>query len=149
MSLFIVIEGDVADREKDIRKFQRAARQRMEAALLLKEHGYNLEAVYLSGYAVECGFKALILRRTPAGRFESVLNMLTKAGAKGHDFQYLLEILRKRPISCSMPKDVSQAVQDVRSWSTDLRYEVVQIQAGVAAGFITNSELIVQWTERS
>ena len=144
-----MIERDVAEREQETRKFQRAARQRMLAASLLKEHGFNLEAVYLSGYAVECGFKALILRRTAASRFESVLSMLTKAGAKGHDFQYLLEILRKSPISCSIPKDVSQAVKNVRAWSTNLRYEVVQIQAGVAAGFIASCEFIVQWTERS
>ena len=139
----------MADREKDIRKFQRAARQRMEAAWLLREHGYNLEAVYLSGYAVECGLKALILKRTPPNRFESVLKLLTKAGAKGHDFQYLVEILRKSPISCSIPKDVAKAVRGVDVWSTDLRYEVAQVQATFAERFMAHCESIMQWTERS
>jgi HEPN domain-containing protein len=51
----------MAERAKDIRKFQRAARQRMKAAQLLREHAFHLEAVYLCGYAVECALKALIL----------------------------------------------------------------------------------------
>jgi HEPN domain-containing protein len=139
----------VAERDKDIRKFQRAARQRMEAASLLKDHGYNLEAVYLSGYAVECSLKALILTRTPANRFESVLMMLTKAGAKGHNYQYLLEILRKRPISCTVPRDVEKAVRSADIWSTDLRYEIAQIHARDAAGFMANCEFIMRWAERS
>jgi HEPN domain-containing protein len=139
----------VAERDKDIRKFQRAARQRIEAASLLKENGYNLEAVYLSGYAIECGLKALIFRRTPTGRFETVLRMLTKAGAKGHDFQYLLEILTRRPISCSVPRGIANAFKNVRLWSTDLRYEVAQIQTDIAALFIGNCESILQWMERS
>jgi HEPN domain-containing protein len=121
----------------------------MQAASLLTEHGFNLEAVYLSGYAVECGLKALILRRTPPNRFELVVRMLTKAGAKGHDFQYLLEILTKKPISCSIPRDVAKAFKNVRIWSTDLRYEVAQIQTNIAALFMVNCESVLQWTERS
>ena len=50
----------MAERDKDIRKFQRAARQRMNAAELLMEHGYFLEAVYLGGYSGQSHLKSLV-----------------------------------------------------------------------------------------
>jgi HEPN domain-containing protein len=55
----------MADREKQIRLFERIAEQRLAAAELLLEHQFYLDAVYLAGYTVECSLKALILRWTP------------------------------------------------------------------------------------
>jgi HEPN domain-containing protein len=52
------------NREKQIRLFERAAEQRLAAAELLFEHGFDLGAVYPGGYAVECSLKTLILRWT-------------------------------------------------------------------------------------
>ena len=45
--------------------FQRAADQRLTTAAFLLENGFHLDAVYLGGYGIECGLKALILKRTP------------------------------------------------------------------------------------
>ena len=48
------------------RDFQRAEGQRLTTAEFLLENGYNLDATYLAGYAVECSLKALILHLTEA-----------------------------------------------------------------------------------
>jgi hypothetical protein len=44
----------MADQRKEIRRFLRAARQRLDTALFLLKHQFNLlDAMYLAGYAVE------------------------------------------------------------------------------------------------
>jgi HEPN domain-containing protein len=72
----------MAEREKDIRKFERAAEQRLAAARLLLENGFHLEAMYIAGYCAECALKALILRRTPRKQHEPMLEQITKVGGK-------------------------------------------------------------------
>ena len=42
--------------------------QRLTTAEFLLENGYNLDAMYLAGYTVECTLKALILRKSAAPR---------------------------------------------------------------------------------
>jgi len=79
----------MVDREKQIRLFQRIADQRLATAEFLLKHGYNLDAMYLAGYTVECALKALILRWTPRQGFAVMLERLTRAGVKGHDFEYM------------------------------------------------------------
>lgn len=48
-------------RSKYVAQFLRAAGARLDEAVVLRTQGYSLGAVYLVGYAVECGLKALIL----------------------------------------------------------------------------------------
>src|SRR5262245_27399373 len=87
----------MADQRKEIRRFLSAARQGLDTALFLLKHQYNLlDAMYLAGYAVECGLKSLILRWTRKGDFSSVLSDLIEVGKKGHDFEYLKGLLKKR-----------------------------------------------------
>jgi HEPN domain-containing protein len=139
----------VAEREKDIRKFQRAARQRMKAAELLKEHGYNLEAVYLGGYAVECALKGLVLARTPRRLHEEMLERLIGVGAKGHDYTYLRSLMRERSLNLRISAEVNEKLRNVDVWSTDLRYEVYRLEAVMAERFLAASRWIVEWSERS
>lgn len=67
----------------DNRKLYRVCDRRLQAADLLLEHGFYLEAVYIAGYAVECALKALILKRTPFGDYPSTWKNLTAVGAMG------------------------------------------------------------------
>jgi hypothetical protein len=60
----------MVDREKEARRFHRAAAQRLTAAEFLLNNHFHLEAVYIGGYVVECALKALALRRTPATKVE-------------------------------------------------------------------------------
>src|SRR5439155_2588319 len=84
------------DQEKQIRRFRRVADQRLTTAEFLLKHDFDLDAVYLAGYTVECALKALVLRWTPRRAFQSTWERLTQVGAKGHDFEYLKDILKER-----------------------------------------------------
>ena len=63
------------------RDFQRAAAQRLNAAETLLREKLTLDAQYLSGYAVECSLKALILELTPDSSKADKLKEIT-AGRK-------------------------------------------------------------------
>jgi HEPN domain-containing protein len=119
----------MADREKQIRLFERASKQRLTAAGILLDNGIYLEAVYLAGYAVECALKALLLRWTPRRQHAATLKKLTQVGAKGHDFEYLKRLLKeqRRAQDRKDPEILGALVthlQVVASWSTELRYQV-------------------------
>lgn len=139
----------MADREKTIRKFQRAATQRLKASALLLEHGFHLEAVYIAGYSVECVLKALILSRTPQSLLAPMVTKVTKAGAKGHDFEFLKGILVRKPIQCVIPPEAAELLELVANWSTDLRYDVGQLDRGEAEQFTEAAAKIVDWCMRS
>ncbi len=124
----------MAKRDEDIRKFRRAADQRLKAAELL---------------AIECILKHLILKRTPRGGHEFMLGRLTGAGAKGHDFDYLMNILRAAPVNCNVPKEINSTVGRVSSWSTELRYEVGSGKFKDAREFLEAALQIMHWVERS
>jgi hypothetical protein len=78
-----------------------------------------------------------------------MVERLTSVGAKGHDYRYLLRILEQKPIRCEVPADIHIRLQLVNSWSTTLRYEVFQLESGVAERFLRAAQIIVEWTERS
>ncbi len=53
----------------NVRRYVRVAERRLADARFLQEEGrpeHQTGAVYLAGYAVECGLKALLLSRLPA-----------------------------------------------------------------------------------
>src|SRR6266480_2594552 len=89
----------MANRAKDIRLFQRASDQRLATAQFLLENGFHLDAIYLTGYAVECMLKALILKRTPANQYRAMFARIT-SGKQAHDFEFLTGILKHSPLNC-------------------------------------------------
>src|SRR5260370_32384367 len=107
----------MADREQDIRLFQRAAAQRLRAAELLFDHNFHLESIYIAGYVVECALKALILKRTPQNRYRTVWKQITEVGSKGHDFEYLRGFLfspdRSRRPRIASPLVVPKAIRGI------------------------------------
>ncbi len=139
----------MAERDKDMRKFERVAAQRLTAANLLLEHGFRLEATCIAGYVAECALKALILKRTPKTEHAGMLEKLTKVGALGHDFEYLKGILTRPPLHCPLPRDINNRFRRVASWSTDLRYEVGLIEAKVAKDFLDAARQIHDWAKGS
>src|SRR5947199_295584 len=132
----------MADRGRHVRLFQRAADQRLTTAgFLLKHDGFDLDAVYLVGYAVECALKALILRWTPQRKLADALPQLTQVGAKGHDFEYLKEILKQRrggrgKTDPQVLGELARHLKEVASWSTDLRYQVGTLKPKEARAFL-------------
>ncbi len=139
----------MAKRDEDIRKFRRAAGQRLNTARFLLEHEFFLEAIYLAGYSVECNLKHLILKRTPSNQHRLMYANLTQAGAKGHDLEYLKNILRAAPVNCNAPRQISELLQRVSTWSTELRYEVGKGRSKDAYRFLDAAQEIAAWVERS
>ena len=71
------------------RDFLRAALcGRVPTAKFLLKNGYNLDAMYLGGYAVECSLKALILEITPEPDQPEMLKKIS-SGKKMHDTEIL------------------------------------------------------------
>lgn len=153
----------MADRDKTIRKFDLAAGQRFTTAEFLLANEFHRDAMYLGGYVVECALKALILKWSPAKEFADTLSLLTEVGAKGHDFEYLKGLLKRRkfgfpltgpaedmpPDSALFPHEVRQSLARVFTWDTSERYEVSQIQFKEADGFVAAVKMIRDWTRRS
>jgi len=138
----------MADRDQEIRKFQRVADKRQSAAEVLLHAELNLEAIYLAGYVVECSLKSVILKRTPRVGFDEMLRKLTKVGARGHDFDYLRGILTRKPVSCTIPNEIAELLSRVRTWETDLRYEVERVTDDVAKDFVDATDAIRIWAKQ-
>jgi HEPN domain-containing protein len=144
----------MANREKQIRLFQRAAERRLAAAELLLEHEYHLDAVYLAGYTVECSLKALILRWTPRGEVAAMMEKLTEAGAKGHDFEYLKNLLKGQHAG-EAKRDretlgaLATHLRGTYIWTTDLRYQVGKFDADRAQRFFAAVRVIRELGVRS
>jgi hypothetical protein len=77
------------------RDFQRAAAQRLTTAEFLLRNRYNLDAMCLGGYTIECTLKALILKLTPDQELAETSKMLS-SGSRMHSAETLGEILKKR-----------------------------------------------------
>src|SRR5260370_20695018 len=135
----------MATRDEDVRKFRRASEQRLKDADLLFVHEFFLEAIYIAGYAIECSLKELILKRTPRNQHDLMIDRLTRAGAKGHDFDYLKGILTRAPVNCAIPHDISEMWRRVLSWSTRLRYEVATVKLTEARRFLEATKRIQDW----
>lgn len=127
-------------------KFRRAARQRLVAVQLLLDHELGFEAVYLAGYVVECGLKALLLDRTPEAQRVDLVDTAYR-GRRGHDLNELVRLLYLR--NCRMPDEILNHMSRVRRWTTALRYEPGNVLRGDAVEFVQATREMLDWTERS
>jgi HEPN domain-containing protein len=125
------------------RDFQRAARQRLTTAEFLLENRYNLDAMYLAGYTVECTLKALILELTPVPDQAEMLKEIS-SGKKMHDPEILGAILKDlgRPIPLPLVKKFRRS-----GWSTALRYETGRTDTGETRGFLRTAKEVYDWVE--
>lgn len=143
----------MADRNKDIRLFERAATQRLKAAWFLfsdEAKQFNLDATYLAGYTVECALKAYILKQTPKNELAATMQKLTEVGAIAHDFEYLKAVLKDRLRNRSArDQDIfgklTASLQKVARWSPDLRYQVGFLKTKQTAPFLQAAQEILNW----
>ena len=144
------------DRSRDIRLFERAAQQRLRAAwFLFHDEGkrFNLDAMYLGGYAVECSLKAMILKRTATNQHRQVMEALTEVGALAHDFEYLKGILKERTVGRSARDReilgmITRSMKKVSDWTTELRYQARLVKSKEAESFLQAAQNIVDYTLR-
>lgn len=123
------------------RRYYRIAYQRYEDGTLLLKMERPHAAIYLTGYAVECILKALLLQSTPAGKRSEVL--ATFRGAIAHNIDWL----RERVVSRlgRLPVNAARPIAFVSSWSTDLRYEPGPGDPEDAETFVAAAASILSW----
>jgi HEPN domain-containing protein len=126
----------------DARRYYRVAYQRLEDGDLLFERlERSNAAIYLSGYAVECILKSLLLTHTPARR-RAVL-LASFRGAIAHNIDWLRQQLVSRGIRT--PAAEARHLSYVTSWSTDLRYEPGPGDPQDAKAFLRAARAILAW----
>lgn len=126
-----------------IRAFRRAAGQRQAAAEFLLRGKLNLDALYLAGYAIECGLKALILAKTPKADRAATLAQISR-GQEMHRYEKLAEILKAvgSPIPVRLVKKLRQF-----TWSTDLRYMTGRGDYGESRDFLLMVDEVLRWVD--
>lgn len=133
-------------RDKDAKRFYRAAGQRLEDATFLRDAARTTAAVYLAGYCVECMWKALIV--TQAGpKKDEVLDLFR--GASAHNYDWLRSIYDKyggKPPS-KKDKELRNAFVIVGSWRTDMRYDPGTIPEDDAQEFLDAVRQIWKWAD--
>jgi HEPN domain-containing protein len=125
----------------DARRYYRVAYQRLDDGAALLEISRPRAAIYLTGYAVECILKALLLTSTPANQRSDVRAMFRSAIA--HNIEWLRDQLVQR--IGRLPVGENRQVALVSSWSTDLRYEPGPGDPEDAEAFLDAARLIVAW----
>ena len=129
--------------DREARLFYRAAEERLAEAGVLLAAGHPTGAVYLAGYAVECGWKALLLASVPAGKRAAV--RATFRGNAGHD----LRGLRRRYAAGNPPPpgEVQAALDITQDWETPLSYEPARYDRRDAAAFVAAARQIFDWID--
>jgi hypothetical protein len=100
--------------------------------------------MYLTGYAVECILKALLLASIATGPRRQTAALFR--GSRGHDLMWL----RDRVLECcggAIPRNVNRELAYVSSWSTDLRYEPGKGNRDDALRFLTATRIIMDWAD--
>jgi HEPN domain-containing protein len=125
------------------RDFQRAAGQRLTTAQFLLDNRYNLDAMYLAGYTVECSLKALILELTPAPDRTKTFKKIS-SGKKMHEPEVLGMLLKDlgKPIPLKLVKRFRRS-----GWSTALRYESGRTDTGETRSFLKTAKAVHDWVE--
>jgi len=125
------------------REFLKAAKQRLITATFLLDNRYNLDAMYLAGYAVECSLKALILEKTAHADRSEMLRSIS-SGRQMHDPEILGELLKNlnNPIPLHLVKRFRRF-----GWSTDLRYQTGRTSSSETRGFLKAAKDTNKWVE--
>jgi HEPN domain-containing protein len=126
------------------RDFQKVAAQRFFVAQFLYEHRFNVDAMYLSGYVVECSLKALILELSPEAERANALLRIT-SGAKMHNFEVLAGELSR--FNCALPTEIAKRFRRWK-WSVNLRYETGHGNSSETLGFLRTAQAVYDWVER-
>lgn len=131
-------------RDKDARKFYRAARERWDDAEFLADSDRTTAAVYMAGYSVECTLKALVLIQAPKGKRADVLASFR--GKVGHDFGWL-RLQYAKFGGAPFPADIVQAMSVLDSWDTNLRYEPGTLAEDQAREFLDAVDVTRVWAD--
>jgi HEPN domain-containing protein len=129
---------------REVRRFLRVALQYLGDAQLLFAHGSQTNgAVYLAGYAVECGLKALLLANIILAKQKQTVESFR--GSKGHEIEWLKHQLVRNKVHIA--REVADQLSRVSSWSVNLRYEAGGKGKKETENFLAAAKAVVQWAK--
>ena len=124
-------------------KFFRVSLQRLDESRFLFDGKRYAGAIYLAGYSVECGLKALILSTVSKRGRKEVANSFRGSG--WHKLNRLLDVYIDRG-SPRPPSRITRAFIYVNDeWSVDLRYVAGERPFREAERFLDSTEIILDW----
>ncbi|MFZ2145713.1 MAG: HEPN domain-containing protein [Sedimentisphaerales bacterium] len=131
--------------------FQELAQIRLEDAQILLEKGRYSGAYYLAGYAVECGLKACIAKKTR--KFDFPPDPTTIRDIYVHDLEKLIKAAElRRTLDEALEKDSDLEVNWalVKDWNEKSRYEKhTKIKAQNLYDAVTDKKHgVLQWINR-
>ena len=138
----------MADRG-NVNLYRRAARQRLEDARYLlasDDPARGTGAVYLAGYAVECGLKALHLSRFPKGAQQRSA-MKDYRTAKSHGYDWLRRRIVATPGGDPFTEEALTLLADLGGWGTRLRYDPASTPKTDAEAFVSTADRFLTWIE--
>ncbi len=134
-------------RDKDAKRFYRAAGQRLEDAAFLLDAARTTAAIYLAGYCVECMWKTLIITQAGRDKKEEVLALFRGAGAHNYDWlRSLYDNYGGKPPP-KKDRDLARALISVGSWGTHLRYDPGTMSEDDATEFLDAVRRIRKWAD--
>jgi hypothetical protein len=138
----------------EVRRFWRAATQHLRVARRLAGFGNQqilwseeaFHAIYIGGYAVECGLKALYLSRMPVRRHRATVEKRFRE--LGHNLEGLYHSLNSQ-FGTKMTPDVLRQFRTyiLATWSVGNRYNPGQARRRMAIEFLDAVETVLTWIE--
>jgi hypothetical protein len=129
----------------DPRKFFRVATHRFAEGQFLFEGERSLASIYIAGYAIDCGLKALILATEPRNR--RIELAASFRGSEWHNLNWLVEGSIQRGGSRRL-REIRTDLTDVHDeWSVDLRYTAGQKTLREAERFVAATSRILEWVK--
>jgi hypothetical protein len=129
--------------------FQRLADLRAEEAAILVKARKMQGAYYLAGFAIECGLKACIAKRTRRHRFPEGRDYVNKV--YDHNLQELLKVAGlethlENEKKTNRALDIYWGV--VKDWRVQSRYELAPLQDAYMVTAVTAADGVLQWIKR-
>ena len=128
---------------RNVRRYIRVAERRLEDAEFLHGGGRvrrrQTGAVYLAGYAVECGLKALLLSRSPAGA--------QPADLYSHSLLSLRDGCERAGVNLNAGD--RRRIRRLAHWDTQLRYDLGDTDPSEAAAFLKDAAVLLDSVKRS
>lgn len=123
--------------------FFRVSLQRLDESQFLFNGKRYAGTIYLAGYAIECGLKALIFSTASAAGMTELAQSFRGSG--WHQFDRLLDAYTGRGGPRPPYPVVKAFVYANDEWSVDLRYMAGERPAREAERFLGSTEIILDW----
>lgn len=123
--------------------FFRVSTQRNAEAHFLFEGERFAASIYLAGYSIECGPKALILSAVPKAGWKKLADSFR--GSVWHQFDHMLEAYIRRGGPRPLASVARAFVYLNDEWTVDLRYVAGEKSYREAERFLDATDGVLEW----